>query len=184
MAEEFNPNLQYTSAGLLAMARTVTPSTQFDGVLHHREWHSRQPVYLDYNYTIFGVQTTGSSVVSRLRPCRIKFSEDPNGLGYLQTPVTITSASIFTDTQNGVLELSAPTGVTGTVTVTVTASDGTNTPVTQTFTVTIGADSTSNPANPWAAVDSGRAHRPDLCAAERDQQPRIRRWTTRRPARP
>ena len=71
---------------------------------------------------------------------------------YLQTPVTITSASIITDNQNGVLQISAPTGATGTVTVTVTASDGTNTPVTQSFTVTIAADSTSNPANPFAAV--------------------------------
>ena len=55
-------------------------------------------------------------------------TQDPDGLGYLVTPVTIQSASIVADVQDGVLELRAPAGVTGTVTVTVTASDGTNTP--------------------------------------------------------
>ena len=47
---------------------------------------------------------------------------DSPGIGsYLDTPVEITSASIITDTQNGVLMLTAPTGVTGSYTVTVTA---------------------------------------------------------------
>ena len=35
MAEEFNPNLQFTSAGLLAMARSSAPGLNLDGVLHH-----------------------------------------------------------------------------------------------------------------------------------------------------
>ena len=79
-------------------------------------------------------------------------TQDPNGLGYLETPVTINSASLFADTQNGVLELRAPTGATGTVTVTVTARDGTSAPTSQSFNVTIQPDSTSNPANPFSAV--------------------------------
>ncbi len=36
IAEEFNPNLQFTSAGILAMARDINPEHQFDGVLYHR----------------------------------------------------------------------------------------------------------------------------------------------------
>ena len=108
--------------------------------------------FLDYNYTIFGVQTAGSSVNSTIAAMPNQNStQDPNGVGYLQTPVTITSASIFTDNQGGVLQISAPKGVTGTVNITVTASDGVNAPVTQSFVVTISADSTSNPANPYAA---------------------------------
>ncbi len=149
MAEEFNPDLQYTSAGMLAMARSGTPgssSTEF----FVTEEAAR---FLDYNYTIFGFQTTGTSVDQAIAAMADESStQDPNGLGYLVTPLTITSASIITDTQNGVLELQAPAGATGTFTVTVTASDGTNTPTSHTFNVTLQADSSSNPANPFASV--------------------------------
>ena len=148
MAEEFNPDLQYTAAGMLAMARSGTPdssSTEF----FVTEEAAR---FLDFNYTLFGVQTTGQSVDQAIAAMADESSsQDPNGLGYLVNPITITSASIINDTQNGVLELQAPTGATGTVTVTVTASDGTNMPTTQSFTVTLQPDSSSNPANPWAS---------------------------------
>src|SRR5208283_3494405 len=75
-----------------------------------------------------------------------------NGINYLNTPVKITSASIISDTQDGVLMLRAPTGVTGSYTVTVTAyDDGTNTPTTKTFTVNVVADTSGAVANPWAS---------------------------------
>jgi large repetitive protein len=149
IAEEFNPELQFTSAGILAMARTSTPSsssTEF--------FITEEPArFLDYSYTIFGIQTVGSSVIDTIQAMPNQSStEDSSGIGYLATPLTITSASIFTDVSNGVLELSAPAGVTGTVTVTVTTSDGTNTPTTQSFTVTIQADSASNPTDPFTSA--------------------------------
>ena len=148
MPEEFNPDLQFTSSGLLAMARSTDPSTSSTEFFITEE-PTRS---LDYNYTIFGIQTSGSSVISAIAAMPDENStQDPNGLGYLETPVTITNAQIFSDTQNGVLQISVPAGVTGPVTVTVTASDGTNSPVTQSFTVNIVADSTSNPANPFAS---------------------------------
>jgi cyclophilin family peptidyl-prolyl cis-trans isomerase len=141
--EEFNPNLQYTSGGILAMARQDTPGTSstefFITEQAYRAW--------DYNYTIFGTQIAGSNVVSTIagKPNQSSTSQ------YLQDPIVITSASIVADSQTGVLELRAPEGVTGTYTVTVTAYDGTNTAVTREFTVTIGADS-GTPANPWESV--------------------------------
>ena len=149
MAEEFSPDLQYTSAGILGMARNGLPGTSSTEFFITEE----AARFLDFNYTAFGVQTTGQSTVHdiSLLP-RESLSQDTNELGYLQTPVTISSASIINDTQNGVLELRAPTGATGPVTVTVTASDGTNTPTTQSFTVTLQPDSSSNPANPFASV--------------------------------
>ena len=149
MAEEFNPDLQYTSAGMLAMARTGKPgssSTEF----FITEEAARS---LDFNYTLFGLQTTGQSVDQAIAAMADENStQDPQGLGYLVDPITISSASIVTDTQNGVLELRAPAGATGPVTVTVTASDGTNTPTLESFTVTLQPDSTSNPTNPFASV--------------------------------
>ena len=149
IAEEFNPDLRFTSAGLLAMARATAPGTTA-AEFFITEAPAR---FLDFNYTIFGVQTYGTGAISTIAAMPNQSpAQDPLGLGYLVTPLTITSASIFTDTQNGVLELRAPAGVTGTVTVTVTASDGTNAPVLQSFTVTIQADSASNPANPFVSV--------------------------------
>ena len=153
MAEEFNPALQYTAGGMLAMARGGAPgssSTEF----FITEEAAR---FLDFNYTAFGVQTTGQSTVHDLSLLpRESLSQDTYGLGYLQTPVTISSASIVTDTQNGVLELRAPTGATGTITVTVIASDGVNTPTLESFTVNIVPDTPPQgqtyPANPFAAV--------------------------------
>ncbi len=148
MAEEFNPDLQYTAAGMLAMARSGTPDSSSSEFFVTEE----AARFLDFNYTLFGVQTTGQSVDQAIAAMADESStQDPSGLGYLVDPLTISSASIVTDTQNGVLELRAPTGVTGTVTVTVTASDGTNTPTTQSFTVTIQPDDSSNAANPWAS---------------------------------
>jgi cyclophilin family peptidyl-prolyl cis-trans isomerase len=146
IAEEFDPNLQYNTAGILAMARTSTPgtsSTEFFVTL------GAARSSLDYNYTMFGIQTSGTATLNAIAA---KPSETSSGYGYLVTPLTITSASIITTSQTGVLQLRAPDGVTGPVTVTVTASDGTNTPATQSFTVTIQADSASNRANPFDSV--------------------------------
>ena len=93
-------------------------------------------------------------------------TQNPNGIGYLAHSLTITSASIITDTQNGVLELKAPTGATGTC-----HGHGDRqrrhqyADVTQSFNVTIAGRFASNPANPFASVDSGRANRLDLFAS-------------------
>ncbi|MCE5268559.1 MAG: peptidylprolyl isomerase [Planctomycetaceae bacterium] len=145
IAEEFNPALQYTSAGILAMARSLLPGTS------STEFFVTEQAYrsLDFDYTIFGFQTAGTDVVQTISAMANK--SEYSDLGYLVNPVTITSASIFTDTQNGVLQLRAPAGVTGTVTVTVIATDGTNVSSARSFDVTIVGD-TATKANPFAAV--------------------------------
>ena len=153
--EEFNPDLNYTSAGTLAMARTSSPNSSgtefFIGEAATRS--------LDYGYTLFGFQTVNQAITvsgkatTVLQAIEAEPTETKSGLSYLDTPIEITSASIITDTQNGVLMLRAPTGVTGSYTVTVTAfDDGTNTPTTRTFTVNVVADTaTGVTTNPWAS---------------------------------
>ncbi len=146
--EEFNPDLTYTSVGALAMARQTAPNTSGTEFFIAEGEAARSA--LDYSYTLFGFQTLGASVLQEIEAQPV---ETKSGLSYLLTPIKITSASIITDTQNGVLMLRAPTGVTGSFTVTVTAFDnGTNTPTTQTFTVNVAADTaTGAVTNPWAA---------------------------------
>ena len=154
--EEFNPELAYTGAGSLAMARQSTPSTSgTEFFITESEADQSTRDALDYSYTLFGFQTAdpiatgGSQTIDQ--SLQALPTETSSGFSYLNTPVKINSASIITDTQNGVLMLRAPDGVTGTFTVTVTASDGTNTPISQTFTVNVVADPTAGEvANPWA----------------------------------
>ena len=61
---------------------------------------------IDYNYTIFGFQTAGMSVDQAIEAMS---TYNSGGINYLNTPVTIQTATILSpDTQNGVLELTAP----------------------------------------------------------------------------
>jgi cyclophilin family peptidyl-prolyl cis-trans isomerase/Ca2+-binding RTX toxin-like protein len=154
--EEFNPDLDYTSAGSLAMARTSTANTS-SSEFFVTDGATRS---LDYGYTLFGFQTVNQAITYNKQSTTVLQALDSmpttansQGIHYLNSPVKITSASIITDTQNGVLMLRAPKGVTGTFTVTVTAfDDGTNTPTTRTFTVNVVADTaTGQTTNPWAS---------------------------------
>ena len=152
--EEFNSDLDYTEPGALAMARTSSPnssSTEF----FDTEAAARN---LDFGYSLFWLANhliQPSPLTARRRPSpkrfKVSLPETSSGFSYLDTPVKITSATVFTDTQNGVLMLKSPVGATGTATITVTAYDGTNTPTTQTFTATAATDTGAVNANPWAA---------------------------------
>lgn len=134
--DEFNAALQFTSPGLLAMANSGedTNGSQFFITTDPTRW-------LDFNHTIFGVLTEGSDVLAKLNLVPTDANSEPT------YSVTISAAQIITDTQNGVLRLSAPTGATGSATVTVTATDSvTNDTTSQTFNVTIAADTVVNAA--------------------------------------
>lgn len=132
--DEFNKDLQFTSSGLLAMANSGpdTNGSQFFITVEPTRW-------LDFNHTIFGMITQGDAFLEALSNVAVDSSSKP-----LQT-VKINSASIFTDTQNGVLRLSAPNGTTGSADVTVTAKDSvTNETVTKIFHVTVSNDTNND----------------------------------------
>ena len=161
--EEFSPDLMYTSPGTLALARQNTPNTSgSDFFITESSYDTTNTLpALNYSYTLFGFQTTNPTVSGSSNTVDQALQAEPvtpngtppNQINYLTNPVTITSAGIITDTQNGVLMLKAPSNVTGSFTVTVTAADGTNTPVTQTFTVNVVANtiSSNTVTDPWAA---------------------------------
>jgi cyclophilin family peptidyl-prolyl cis-trans isomerase len=140
--DQFDPNLQFTGAGVLAMANSGPDSNTTEFFITDETTRA-----LDYNYTIFGFQTTGQTVRQQIAAMPVNTTNDDR----LNTPVTINSASFITDTQNGVLMLRAAPGTTGQLSVTVTASDGTNAPVQQTFTVNVVADTGLIAADPWAS---------------------------------
>lgn len=130
--DQFHPDLQHNSTGILSMAKSLddTNDSQFfitEGPQRH----------LDSQHTVFGVLTTGESV-------REAISGTPVTNSAPDTPVVINSFSVFTDIENGVLMLSAPEGVTGSATITVTVSDPDGNESQQTFDVTIQADPSNN----------------------------------------
>lgn len=146
IGEEFNPSLQYATTGMLGMARagTGTSSTEF---FVTESGSNNMRSFLDWNYTIFGVQTAGFEVVSTIA----HMPNEDSSSSYLATPITITSASIITDEQGGVLQISALMGTAGPFTISVTAYDDTGSSKPITINVAIQADTASNPANPFAA---------------------------------
>ena len=141
------PDLTYTTAGDLAMARTGSPNSSGTEFFVSE---ADAEASLNFGYTLYRLPDGLGNRSSRQIQQATDGARHP-GFSYLDTPIEITSASIINDTQNGVLMLRAPTGTTGTYTVTVTASDGTNTPTTQTFNVTVEPDTSGGTANPWAA---------------------------------
>ncbi|MCE5269048.1 MAG: peptidylprolyl isomerase, partial [Planctomycetaceae bacterium] len=133
--DEIVSSLQFTSAGVLAMANSGsdTNGSQFFVTAAPTRW-------LDFRYNIFGFLTEGSDVLDSIEAVSTDTNDKP------VNTVTMTSVTTFTDTQNGVLRLSAPNGTTGTAAVTVTATDSvTGDTATRTFQVTVAADSTADP---------------------------------------
>lgn len=138
--DEFDATLRFTSSGLLAMAKSSddTADSQFFITAGPTRW-------LDFQHTIFGMLTNGESVRNALNNVTTGTGDKPTN------NVVIDSASIFTDTENGVLRLSAPIGATGTSIVTVTVSDGHGGTATRSFNVTVVADAAANNGNPFLA---------------------------------
>ena len=79
IAEEFNPDLQYTSAGILAMART-SPANSSSSEFFIMEEPYR---YLDFNYSIFGFETDGDSVVNTISQSQTHDDQQPRPNGKL-----------------------------------------------------------------------------------------------------
>ncbi len=133
--DEFTSELQFTSAGLLAMANSGddTNGSQIFITLAETRW-------LDFQHTIFGMVTEGQDIVEQL-------SEVPVD-GASKAPlsdVVMTTVTVIDDAEDAVLRLSAADGVTGTADVTVTVTDTvTSETATETFQVTVAADTTNN----------------------------------------
>ncbi len=144
---ELNPNLRFTSSGLLAMANNGVDGNSSEFFITNPDDMSNG--FLDFRYTIFGKLISGDDVRADMASTPVEDNssgEDSEPL----TPPLIESMSIVQETTGGgVFMLKAATGATGPYTVTV--SDGTNT---QTFTINIGTNA-YDPPNPWVTPVNG-----------------------------
>ncbi len=123
-ADEFDPNLTFNSPGMLAMANPGTPDSNTSEffITDIGQTLDNTPQYLNFRHSIFGQLTSGFDVYQKIMDAQGITANNSSPT----SPVTITSAAIITDTQNGVVRISEAAGYTGTSSITVTAhsSDG------------------------------------------------------------
>jgi len=102
---------------------------------------ANEPEYpLNFNYTVFGQILTGQDIYNDILNIPTTSS---GGIHYANNPVTITSASVITDNQHTILQISEPSNFTGNATITVTANASDNTSATRTFNISAAAPATA-----------------------------------------
>jgi cyclophilin family peptidyl-prolyl cis-trans isomerase len=141
--DEFNVAASFNSGGLLAMANTGqanSGSSEFFVTAPNVPLANEPQSSLNYGYTIFGQILTGQDIYNDILNIP---TQNSNGIDYATNPVTITSASIITDNQHTVLQISEPSTFTGNATITVTANGSDATSATRTFKITAAHPTTS-----------------------------------------
>ena len=130
--DQYALDLQFTSPGLLAMAKSNDDTND-------SQWFitDSTPRFLDFNHSIFGRLIDGEEIRDTINSVATT-SDKPN------VPVVINSIQIVTDTENASLRLKAAEGTSGQASVTVTATDAQNHVFSRTFQVTVAADTANS----------------------------------------
>ncbi len=129
--DQFNLNLQHNRTGVLSYAKSTDDTN--DSQFFITEGAQR---FLNFNHSIFGQLVEGEAVREAISNVPVNNTSQNRPL----TPVIITSASVFTDNENGVIMLK-PTGTgAGTATITVTVTDTEGNSTSQTFQATVVQD--------------------------------------------
>ncbi|MFN3191689.1 MAG: Ig-like domain-containing protein [Aureliella sp.] len=143
--DQFHLDLQHNRTGVLSYAKSTDDTN--DSQFFITEGPQR---FLDFNHSVFGQLVEGEDNREAISNTATNASDRPTNT------VTIESASVFTDNENGVIVL-RPTGSgTGTATITVTVTDSDNNSTSQTFEATVTQD-TANGApflNPISTVET------------------------------
>ncbi len=137
LPDEFNVDASFNSSGLLAMANAGpgTATSEFFITAPNRPL-ANDPQSLNFGYTIFGQILTGLDIYNDILNTP---TTSQGGISMDNSPITIDSASIVTDTQNAVLQISgASTSTTVGSLITVTGTGSDNTSGQQSFSVAAG----------------------------------------------
>ncbi|MGL4424119.1 MAG: peptidylprolyl isomerase [Gemmataceae bacterium] len=118
--DEFAADVTFASLGLVAMAnaRDDNNNSQFF-ITDIDRTLSERTEFLNFNHSIVGLLTSGFDIYDKIVTTNVDSRDKP-----LQD-VTITAATVITDTTNAVVKLTPSAGVSGPVAVTITANDGT-----------------------------------------------------------
>ncbi len=144
-ADELKADFTFDSPGILAMANSGddTNNSQIF-ITDPKTALAQRHQDLNFNYSIVGILTDGFDIYQKM----ITTPVVDNGAGETSrptNPITITGATVFTDTKNAVIELKPTTGFgTGTANIHVSANDGTG-PTSVDFPVTGVKDGVNSP---------------------------------------
>ena len=131
--DQYHVDLQHNRTGVLSFAKSTDDTN--DSQFFITEGAQRS---LDFNHSIFGQLVEGEIVREAISST--KTTQISSGNNRPDVPVTINSATIFTDTENGIIQLT-PTGTgTGSATITVTVTDSEGLSTSRTFTATVAQD--------------------------------------------
>lgn len=142
--DEFNPDIRYTTSGLLALANSGPNTNDSQFFITAAPFRSG-----DYQYTIIGKLVAGEAIRQKL--AAVSVTTQNGELSKPVTPPVIDSVTVVNNTNDAVLMLKAAPGATGSATITVTAAGTSVSPTSQQFSVQAGADSGLVVANPWSS---------------------------------
>src|SRR5207247_1763941 len=125
-ADQFNADFTFDSPGVLAMANSGddTNNSQFF-ITDPKVALAQRHTDLNFNYSIVGILTDGFDIYQKIITTPV-VAGNGGEVSSPTNPVTITGATVFTDSKNAVIELKPTSSFgTGTANITVTADDGT-----------------------------------------------------------
>lgn len=137
--DEFHRDYTFASSGIFAMANAKDDNNNSQFFITDIDLSiANRPNHLNFNHTVLGLLTEGFDIYQKIITTPVNGSEP-------LTDVKITSAAVFTDTENAVIKLTPLAGFTGTANITVTANDGVGAPASDTAILT-GVPATTPPS--------------------------------------
>jgi len=141
--DEFVDTLTYTGFGQLGMANSGHDSNGSEFFITDVDLSEGDPTKLpprsiDFENPIFGQMTRGFDVITEIMGTAVS-NEAP------LTPIIINTATIITNSQDGVLRLAAKSGFIGTVPVTITVMNSSKQTAQQTLTVNVVSNTVNDP---------------------------------------
>lgn len=150
-SDEFDLSLTFNGPGLLAMANSGddTNDSQFFITAIDQPLPAQRPQHLNFQHSIFGAVTSGFETFRKLMATQT--SGNPNNRPL--SNATINTATVFTDTKNGLIRMTGPSDRSASSTITIKANDGGGADATATVTVGASIPSRNNPAFLGAVSD-------------------------------
>ena len=141
-SDEFDLGLTFNSQGLLAMANSGddTNDSQFFITAIDQPLPGQRPQHLNFEHTIFGAITSGFETFRKLMATPTGSNSKP------VSNATITSATVFTDTENGLIRVTGPSDRTASGSITIKANDGSGADATAAVSVNSATAARNNPA--------------------------------------
>ncbi|MFO0869992.1 MAG: peptidylprolyl isomerase [Pirellulales bacterium] len=127
--DQFHVDLQHNRTGMLSFAKLADDSNNSQFFVTEGPQRT-----LDFQHSLFGVLVEGENTRDQISNVVTDANSQP------RTNVTIQTAASFVDRENGVIQLKATEGASGTADITVTVRDPDNHTLSRTFRVTVTPD--------------------------------------------